>query len=324
MIVSTHSSHIAHESPFSCLRYFRRLPANEQSAVPTCAVVNLSEVFGTKDETAKFVTRYLKATHCDLLFADAAILVEGPAERMLVPHFIRRHFPELARCYVTLLEIGCSHAHRLRPLIEHLGLITLIITDVDSIESADKRSAAPPKRKAGQLSGNATLKEWHPKKEKLDDLLDIKPDDKVLQYSSPSFAVRVAYQIPIQIVLSPKKTAAEALATTFEDSLVFENLALFKSLDGVGLIKRFKDAIATHTDAAALGSELFAALRNGDKAAFALDLLSLEKEPAEFNAPKYIGEGLEWLQKQVTRQQQDVLAPVVVASAPGDNSCPPI
>jgi predicted ATP-dependent endonuclease of OLD family len=39
------------------------------------------------------VKRYLKATHCDLFFADGVVFVEeGQAERILVPHFIRHHF----------------------------------------------------------------------------------------------------------------------------------------------------------------------------------------------------------------------------------------
>lgn len=73
----------------------------------------VSEVFGSESENERFVTRYLRAQHTDLFFADAAILVEGAAERMLVPNFIRAHYDELNQCYITLLEIGGSHAHRL-------------------------------------------------------------------------------------------------------------------------------------------------------------------------------------------------------------------
>ena len=40
-------------------------------------VINLSEVFGNEDDTAMFVSRYIKSTHCDLFFADASILIEG-------------------------------------------------------------------------------------------------------------------------------------------------------------------------------------------------------------------------------------------------------
>ncbi|MCK4829840.1 AAA family ATPase, partial [bacterium] len=99
LVVSTHSSHIAHETDFASLRYFRRKPAQKPGEVPTSTVVNLSGVFGTGDKTDKFATRYLKTTHCDLFFADAAILIEGSAERILVPHFIYHHFEKLNGSY---------------------------------------------------------------------------------------------------------------------------------------------------------------------------------------------------------------------------------
>ena len=60
---------------------------------PTATVINLSQTFGDDDETSKFATRYLRTTHSDLSFADAAILVEGSAERMLIPHFVPGEVP---------------------------------------------------------------------------------------------------------------------------------------------------------------------------------------------------------------------------------------
>ena len=89
LVISTHSSHIARESDFADLRYFKRLSEGTEENIATSKVINLSDVFGKKDKTDKFVTRYLQTTHCDLFFADAAILVEGAAELMLLPHFIR-------------------------------------------------------------------------------------------------------------------------------------------------------------------------------------------------------------------------------------------
>ena len=312
LIVSTHSSHIAHECEFAWLRYFRRLPA-DSGQVPTSAVINLSEVFGPDDDTKRFVTRYLRATHCDLFFADAAILVEGPAERMLVPHFIRKNFSKLHCCFVTLLEIDGSHAHRLRPLIEHLGLLTLIITDIDSAEGTGRHKNAVPERGKGQITRNSTVKTWHPVKTSLDELFDLKPDDKAKKYPEmPMFEVRVAYQTPIQMKMTDAAAPVEALARTFEDSLVFENLALFKALGDEGGVKDFKDAINATTDAAILSQKFTEILEKLDKAAFALDLIWL-KEPNELNVPGYIREGLTWLEDQLGRRHCDVPA---TASAP--------
>jgi predicted ATP-dependent endonuclease of OLD family len=317
MVVSSHSSHVAHEVEFSSLRYFRRLPAgfagSSGDSVPTSTVVNMSEVFGPQSETARFVKRYLKSTHCDLFFADAAVLVEGPAERVLVPQFVRQHFPQLDQCYITWLEIGGSHAHRLRPLIEHLGLLTLVITDLDACDPADSNSSRQPKRKAKQDTNNQTLKSWLPITTSIDALLDKKSEDKI-QMHDALFSVRVAYQCPVKIKLDGTNEV-EALANTLEDALVFENLELFRTLDGTGLIAKFRKAVVDSSDAATLGQTMFDALKKGKKAEFALDLLDLET-PKELKPPAYISEGLTWLQDQLRNKQAEVMP----SSSPGDTA----
>jgi len=303
LVVSTHSSHVAHETKFGSLRYFRRLPAGVAGHVPVSTVVNLSEVFGPT--TDDFVTRYLHAAHCDLFFADAAILLEGPAERMLVPHFIRSHFKALNQCYVTWLEIGGSHAHRLMPLIEHLGLPALIITDLDAGDQTTG-AAVQPTRGARQKSNNTTLKTVAPKTDVIDDLFDKQIGDKTVTHDQ-LFSVFVAYQCPIKVTMDGKSNL-EALPSTFEDALVFENLDLFGKLDGIGLVKKFKDAIAAHKTPADLGKSMFESLRTGKKAEFALAVLDLE-EPSKLVVPAYIHEGLTWLEAHMKKKQVDVLAP---------------
>ena len=110
LVISSHSSHIAREVDFKDLRYFKRLPATKDCIVPVSKVINLSGVFGNDNETTRFITRYLRTTHCDLFFADAAILVEGSAEYMLLPHFIQNNYPKLNQRYITLLEINGRHS----------------------------------------------------------------------------------------------------------------------------------------------------------------------------------------------------------------------
>ena len=241
LIVSTHSNHVAHETDFSCLRYFRRLPAGLKATVPVSTVVNLSGIFGKEDDTKRFVTRYLKAQHCDLFFADAAILVEGPAERMLVPHFIRLKYPQLNQCYITILEIGGSHAHRLRPLIDDLKLLTVVITDLDAGNAATGK-AEPPERGKNQATNNTTLAQWVPALSKIDDLIDLSEDKKVVTEEDELFAVRAAYQVPVMASRNGG-TKSEVLPNTFEDALVFENLDFFSQMAGTGLMRKFKDAI---------------------------------------------------------------------------------
>lgn len=319
LVVSTHSSHIAHACEFECLRYFRRRPADAASgSVPLASVINLSTVFGGGDDTARFVTRYLKATHCDLFFADGAILIEGPAERILAPHFVqtRAVYEHLRRCYVSWLEVGGSHAHRPRPLLHALALPTLIITDLDA-KNATNHQAMPPQRGVGLVARNETLKTWVPEEDKLDVLLDAPFKDRV-HTDATGYAVRVAYQQPRTVSLKGAPLA-EALANTFEDALVYENLDLFQTLKGPGLIAKFRDAIAMAADLPALAVAVQKFLDKG-KAEFALNLLyAIYRETVagietdkdvidDLVVPAYIHEGLLWLSDELKRRELELPA----------------
>ena len=305
VVVSTHSSHIAHESRFSDLRYFRRVPAGVEAEIPTSSVMNLTEVFGSGGETQRFVTRYLQTTHCDLFFADAVILIEGTAERMMVPHFIRNCYQQLHERYVSLLEIAGSHAHRLRPLIETLRIPTLIVTDLDPTGPKAPHRKARPCRGQSLTTRNQTLKKWVPAMTDLDTLLDLS-DDRKVDHKDALFAVRVAYQCPTSIKLNAETPDQEVLAGTFEDALIYQNLETFRSFDGTGPIKAFKDAIDGSTDIDKLATNLAEVMGKISKAEFALDLLDLENAES-LHAPEYIARGLEWLQLYLDRTLREAI-----------------
>ena len=298
MIVSSHSSHIAHELDFTCLRYFRRETAKKKEEIPSATVVNLSKTFGEDTETSKFATRYIKSTHCDLFFADAAILVEGSAERMLVPHFIRHNFAKLDQSYISLLEIGGSHAHRLKPLLETLGLLSLIITDLDSIGETGNRKVFP-ERENNYRTGNTTLKDWIPRKELLDEILKCADNEK----QSDSTQIRVAYQCPVKLKYREKSDEEEAIPYTFEDSLALTNIELFRCYkDPKGLLKKLKEALGKVTLPEAC-KDMFDSLKEGSKAEMALELLYLT-EPSKLKVPDYISEGFKWLEEKLSQKKQ--------------------
>jgi hypothetical protein len=274
--------------------------------VPVSTVINLSEVFGAGSETERFVTRYLRAQHADLFFADAAILVEGPAERILIPNFIRAKYDELNQCYITLLEIGGSHAHRLKSLIDHLGLLTLIVTDLDTLDKTGGASVQPAKG-AGQKTDNATLKTWVPATDDIDALMDASAATKTLgEVDDPLFAVRVAYQVPVSIT-PPGGTAMEtAYPYTFEDAFVFENLDFFSKFAGNGLVRKFRDAINAGGGVTTIGNRMYLDLKSGKKAEFALDVIEAEAFD-DLTVPRYIAEGLEWLLAQLKKKRVEIL-----------------
>lgn len=306
LVVSTHSSHVAHEADFASLRYFRRRPAASNSETPTTTVANLSYVFGEGDSTQRFVRRYLKATHCDLFFADGIIFVEGQAERILVPHFIRNHFDSLSRRYITILELGGSHVHSFRGLVDELGLTVLIVADLDAtcatkittknnVESTRWKAAKPQYGRA-QKTANSVLKEWHPCKELIDDLVALNDEDHASP-ESDDYRLYVAYQKPM---LVPNGTGGkdEIIPRTFEDALILENLTILANIAGSSTSKKISEIVTDSPTGEALSDELFELLKTAEKAAFAIDCLMLE-DPKAIVPPRYIGDGLSWFERAV-------------------------
>lgn len=300
LVISTHSSHIARESNFADLRYFKRMPEGFECSVATSKVINLSDVFGKKDKTDKFVTRYLQTTHCDIFFADAVILVEGTAESILLPHFIRSKYPELYQRYITILSINGRHSHRLGLLIQKLCIPTLVIADLDSAESDGHHKSVLPERRKNIISGNYVITGWLLKEKQLDTLLDLPKEKKQLSYKSPyAYSIRIAYQTPVAIDFNGSEK--EALSSTFEDCLIYTNYQLFKNMqvkDIGGLVKNAHDLLNTVNSFDALHKGIYQMLRDAKsdkKAEFALDVI-YEIDPDEIEVPTYIVEGLDWLQ----------------------------
>lgn len=130
MVITTHSPHILYERGFKPIRYFRRKKVGNEQLTE---VLNLSAFYQAQPDDRDFLERYLKLTHCDLFFADAAILVEGNVERLLLPIMIRKVAKTLRSACLCILEVGGAFGHRFQSLIEFLGLTTLIITDIDSV-----------------------------------------------------------------------------------------------------------------------------------------------------------------------------------------------
>ncbi|WP_146345490.1 ATP-dependent nuclease [Phaeobacter marinintestinus] len=308
LVVSTHSGHIAHAAAFDELRYFKReLPGH--GVVPTASVANMTGLFGEDDHTRRFVTRYLRSTHFDLFFADAIIVIEGAAERILLPHLIQHHYPDLAAAYLSFLELGGSHAHRMRPLIEALEVPTLIITDLDAVTEIQKgnkqkgnkvvKQSAQPCYGAAQTTANHALRSWLPRLADIDTLLA--PALKALCHKAPGRPIVVAYQTP-QGVTQGAQTQL-VTPSTFEDALTLANRESVKDAAEAELACRMTRAFAISINEEptpeALASALFKRLEKyPEKAAFALDLLCIDDIKA-LRAPPYIDTGLTWLSRRL-------------------------
>lgn len=289
LVISTHSSHIINDIDFRDLRYFRRNDANASISMDHTSIANMSELFATPKEELQFVRKHLKLTHCDIFFADGVIFVEGQAESLLVPEFISKSFPKLSNRYISMLEVNGSHTHKYRDLVEKLGVATLVLTDLDSVDNTGK--SCFPQKNSDQKTNNDTLKKWHPKKEALDDLVAL--PQKKHATESEGAPLYIAYQKPTQI------SGDDVLSRTFEDALILAN---FED----GFFQRIKKLKVAKTDfesgTKSLSESLYNYVQGLKKGDFAFNcLFHLANEEANsFNPPEYMRDGLKWLEKQLS------------------------
>ena len=297
LVLSTHSNHIVNELDLNCMRYFRRVIGD--SKIPISKVVNLSSTFGKdEEETKQFVTRYIRLTHCDIFFSDAVILVEGPAEKRLVPNFLTK--AGLDSYYISVIEINGRHAHSFRTLIEKIVIATLIITDIDAAETKIGKdgkkhlSSVITSKGKGYKTSNPSIKNWLPEKEKIDDLLVLDEKEKIIGN------VKIAFQTSINVKWDKDtKDLVEICPYTFEDALIFTNLELFRQdgLKKMGGITTISNLLRKSDSANELQQCIFEKLESKSdfkKADFAVSLL-YKNDFIDLEAPAYIKEGLNWM-----------------------------
>jgi predicted ATP-dependent endonuclease of OLD family len=350
LVVSTHSPHVLFERGFRPIRYFRR---TVDAGVQRSQVLSMTAFYETAndpnnpaDRTRDFLERYLRLTHCDLFFADAAVLVEGNVERLLMPQMIAKAAPQLQSTYLSVLEIGGAFGHRFKGLIEFLGLTSLIVTDIDSVlppvaraqapaaegeepadeddadadpdanEEAEEAEAVRRGRKAcmvheaGALTSNQTLVKWLPGCGTIAELIAASVDQRTQpRVAAGDALVRVSYQTPVEVTW---RGATEVrTGRTLEEAFALQNLEWCQDADRKDLGLRVKGCNKLDLDG--IAQSLYRKVKNASfhKTDFALALLA--QDPAAWTVPSYILEGLHWLEEQVAPPP-----PVAAVPPPGN------
>lgn len=322
LAITTHSSHILYERGFTPIRYFKR--ASSDDAPQTTEVLNLSKYYRSCPQDSDFLQKYLKLTHCDLFFADAAILVEGNVERLLIPAMIGKAAVKLQSACVCLLEVGGAFGHKFKSLIEFLGLTTLIITDIDSVaivaagnadaadyeddtefEVPDANPGSPRIQKKGKAcrtdtenaaTSNQTLIQWLPKKTTIADLWAATADEKTSIVGGPiNSKVHVAYQTRVTVTLGAETKAL--CGRTLEEMFGLENFEWCQHADNHHVGLRLKPA---PTSLEALADGLYKKVKGSgfDKTKFAIGVLTSTQDT--WIVPSYIRDGLVWLEGHVS------------------------
>jgi len=265
-IISTHSSHIANEAPFDDIRYFVAKECCIAGTRKTVVKDLSTELEGCTGDDKKFLHQYMALTQCDLLFADKAILIEGTAERLLLPKIIEKiekgtESSILSSQYISVMEVGGAYAHLFLPLLDFLELKTLIITDLDSVRLEGSHLKACIVS-AGEKTSNGCIKKWFAKNVSIENLLSVPDLCKVNK------KISIAYQIP--------ENKEEQCGRSFEEAFILANPELFELTE-------------TGTQREEEATQI---ARKQKKSEFALKH-AIEEE--KWIVPKYIKDGILWL-----------------------------
>lgn len=262
--LTSHSAHIANTINFSQIRY-------AQKTAKGVIYKNLNTFAKNNIENLDFIKKYLTISKCDLFFADKVILVEGASERLLIPDMIDKCNKEglfdskkykLPAQYYTLIEIGGAYASKFIPFVNFLGIPCLILTDIDSIKSGKSAIVSE-----SDSTSNITLKWWVRKIKKLSE------DDRI--------------NLSDIIALTSEEKTIEKCHVEFQ---VKENKLCGRSLEEA--IKNVNRNYYNLTGSIKENDLKFTEKRKTD---FALGLVC---DNPEYVVPKYIKDGLVWLNEQ--------------------------
>jgi len=289
-VITTHSSHIVSECDFSDVRYLVRSNENLVSK-------NFQELEGKYEsdtQAFKFIKQYLNLNRSELFFTDKAIFIEGDTERILLPAMMQKvdleHIKEekylpLLSQNISIIEAG-AYAHLFRSLIEFLGIKVLIITDIDGVRSSGGKAC---KSNEAKFTSNSSLKSFFdlPKDNTQFNVLTNKSFvDKCINTN-----IRISYQIGISqsdaLIYQPR---------SFEDAFICENLDYIKTNKD-----NFKQGLKSRSKLDNISLDIYDITENclAKKSAFASEILYYDgvTDGKKWKTPKYIKEGLEWLQK---------------------------
>ncbi len=298
LVVTTHSSHIMEAVDFEKVRYFQRCHTEGETVatgIRNASVVRSLRAFQPEVETIDgklvspseslaFLKRYLRLTHCDLFFADAAILVEGAVEKLLMPSMIERAAGRLRSVYLTVLEVGGAYAHRFEGLLSFLHIPYLVITDLDSVAPTGYPTACRADV-VGARTSNASLKKLCGQTT-IANLIALTSVEK--QHVEKDRCI--AFQTDIFVA---DGAANETLRPrTLEEAIVYENFGLLRSgalSIGITIPALLNDAYQDVYDR--VRSDSF------KKTDFAMDILACSEE---WIVPGYIAEGLSWLESRLS------------------------
>lgn len=305
IFVTTHSSNISAVAGIVnmfMLDYYRSDEGSD------CCQQSLEEHFVGKENAKRHLTKFLDVTRSDMLFADKVILVEGIAEKLLLPLFMEKCHCSYEDAHISIVEIGGKHFEHFIELFNGnvVNKKVLCITDNDFAWTED--GVLKSINDYEQYEGASHIK-------KLNKLFDIENLNLVSQsmggqtFEDELFLANIDNPDVMKELL---RIVLPDCLSAFIDTYGIDYSQWVSNQEAIShagtmkkineMISKFETAINNDNGNRAKYNELFfsqlfleyAKKRKGE---VALSILSIEELSSKIAVPNYIKEGLEWLSK---------------------------
>jgi len=242
-----------------------------------------------EDKEFKFLKQYLTIHRSELFFADKIIFIEGDTERILLPAMLQKFDQridesrkKLLSQNISIIDVG-ANSKVFDPFLKFLDIKTLIITDLDSVKEVEKTKADGSKYKVneacpvieGEKTSNASINHF---------LKDRFSDFNTLKTLSQSERM-----VNNNILIAYQTEENDYPARSFEDAFISINLEF---------LQQNKESFDSLQHKSELVGDKFYDIANKcikSKPDFAMDILLNDTEDLTWKVPRYIIDGLEWL-----------------------------
>ena len=130
VFLTTHSPHIVSVAPVRSLVLLKDEGTRGACGYSTAAA-------GLTDGEVEDLARYLDVTRAEMLFARGIILVEGDAERFLLPVFAKQMHVELDHLGITVCSVAGTNFKPYAKFLTAMGTPFAVITDWDPRDTGD-------------------------------------------------------------------------------------------------------------------------------------------------------------------------------------------
>lgn len=323
VFITSHSTHITSSANLDNIICFYKENGKTGIAYPGKAFYNTNQnqEIEYKEDSKKYVQRFLDATKSNMLFAEKVIFVEGIAEQLLIPVFAEYMNKSLEENHISVINIGGRYFEHFLHLFdgnkdEAIKRKIACITDLDPTRKEKDKTSTKSKRCYPYELNADSIQYDYTVNNSMDDYKKERHPNIRSFIQDEHFGKTLEYQLAFEnensiLLLTPSIQNRSELQDIISSINENKNLGdLLKSLRDSDENRRISDSIrSASTDQWDEGTKkkaVFASryLNSVGKGENALELSVALKENLEkrgtdeyinFNVPCYIREAIDWM-----------------------------